>query len=179
MSNSSKEDGIPFTDELRRNVDRMTTFQRKYCEYRGRGLNQPDSAEKAGSQAQGRQALGRVGYNIEATVQGAKEYISYLMAVKAKAACVSELEIIEGLRDVVRNSSADGKYGDAVKALELLGTYINMFGKGKGQAVDQQQSNKQSTGPKNNVNAFKDEGETEQERAKKLGKLVALMEVKE
>lgn len=163
-----KEVRIEFTPELRRKVEKMTSFQRKYCEYRGRGLNQPDSAQKAGSQAEGRQALGRVGYNIEATVDGAREYIAYLQAVKAEAACVDELEVIEGLRAVAREAMENNKYADANKAYELLGSYIGMFGKGK----DTAKSDTGKEGPKNNVGAFKDEGETVEERTRRLGKLL-------
>lgn len=167
-----QEERIKFTDELRRKVEKMTSFQRKYCEYRGRGLNQPDSAIKAGSQAEGRQALGRVGYNIEATVDGAKEYIAYLQAVKAEAACVEELEIIEGLRAVIREAMDNNKYSDANKALELLGSYIGMFGKSK--QVDGATTATKDKDIKNNVGAFKDEGETLEERTKKIMKLVSM-----
>lgn len=165
-----KEPRVEFTAELRRKVEKMTSFQRKYCEYRGRGLNQADSAEKAGSQAVGRQALGRVGYNIEASVEGAREYMAYLQAVKAEAACVDELEIIEGLRTVIREAMDNSKYAEANKALELLGSYIGMFGKGK-DFGKQEEAKKQT---KNNVNAFKDEGETLEERTKRLGRLIAV-----
>lgn len=168
MSSKDKSN-IEFTDELRRKVEKMTSIQRKYFEYRGRGLNQPDSAEKAGSQASDRQALSRVGYNWEATVDGGKEYMAYLQAVKAEAACVDDLEVIEGLRAVVREAMASNKYADANKALELLGNYIGMFGKNKGQEVNQGKEDKVI---KNNVGAFKDEGEDLQDRAKKLGSLL-------
>lgn len=165
------EPRIKFTDELRRKVEKMTTFQRRYCEYRGRGLNQPDSAVKAGSQAEGRQALGRVGYNLESTVDGAREYIAYLQAVKAEAACVEELEIIEGLRAVIREAMDNNKYADANKALELLGGYIGMFGKGRDTGKAEENKQKEL---KNNVGAFKDEGETLEERTKRLGKLITI-----
>lgn len=165
---------ITMPKDLKRKVEKMTNFQRKYCEYRGRGLSQPDSALKAGSEAKGRQALGRVGYNQEYQVDGAKEYIAYLQMVKAKSACVSETEIIEMLRDSHRQAMTDGKYGDANKAAELLGSYIGMFGKSnKGKELEDS-DNKQK--PKNNVDAFKDVGETTEERKQRLGSLLNLVD---
>ena len=171
---SKDKPGVEFTKELRSAVERMTTFQRRYCEYRGRGLNQPDSAQKAGSKAADRQALGRVGYNLETSVKGAREYIAYLQAVKAEAACVDELEIIEGLRNVVKESMDNGKFNDANKALELLGSYIGMFGKNK-VAGDQTTNQGNTNTIKNNVNAFKDEGETIEDRTKRLGTILNIV----
>ena len=173
MTKDSDRDDLVMSKELKRQVDKMTTFQRRYCEYRGRGLNQPDSAKKAGSKADGRGPLGRVGYNIEATVEGAKDFISYLQTCKARAACVEEVEIIEMLRSSYRMAMDSGKYGDANKAAELLGNHIGMFGKRLGQ--QEGSSQQEGSKVKNNVEAFKDHGETHEERSHKIGKMLNLV----
>lgn len=169
----SIKDFEKMSKELYRKVEKMTTFQRKYAEYRGRGLNQADSALKAGSKSKDRGALGRVGYNTEATVDGVKEYIAYLQNLKAKSACVSETEIIEMLRDTYRSAMESGKFADANKAAELLGSYIGMFGKANKGALDTTSSKEGKI--KNNVSAFKDEGETTEDRTKRLGTLLNLV----
>lgn len=152
-------------DELAAAVECMTPFQRKYCEYKARGLSMGEAAVKAGSKAQGRAAMNRVGYQIERMTLGAKEYILYLQKRSADVAMVSQKEITDKLREVYTQAMAAGKYADANKALELLGNAINMFKqptKGRGVLGTTEHDDKlglQRT-TKNNVNAFKEEGES-------------------
>ena len=136
-------------DELKRKVELLTGMQKKYCEYRAKGLKQHEAAERAGSTATSKQSRGRVGYNMEQE-PGAAEYINWLQEQRARAACVDEIEIIEKIRAVYDEAMNDGKYGDANNAAKMLGEMIGVFGKAK--AVNP----KEERSTKNNVNAFKE-----------------------
>lgn len=168
MDNSNTTEKMP--EEIKRKVELMTTLQRKYCEYRARGLKQADAAQKAGSSASDRQSLNRVGWNIE-QVEGAKEYINWLMELRARQACVDENEIIEKIRRVYDEAMDNGKYSDANNAAKMLGEMIGAFQK-KQTVVEEKEQKK----VKNNVDAFKDHGDTVEERAKRLQTL--LQEIK-
>lgn len=168
------DEPTPMTPELRSQVENMTKFQRTYCEYRARGATQAESAKRAGSTTTDRKAQTRVGYNLENTTAGAKEYIAYLQMKRAEAAIVTETEVIDMLRENYRRAQADGKYAEANKAAELLGSYIQMFSKGK--EVQTAKELEQSKKVKNNVGAFKDEGE---EAGSRLNKYLAIVQPKD
>lgn len=158
-------------EELKVKVESLTKFQKKYAEARARGIKQADAAIKAGSQANGRQALGRVGYNTEQT-PGIKEYISFLEEVRARHAMVDSIEIVEKLRRVYDEAIDAGKFNDANKAAELLGSMIGLFTKGQ-QGIKAGPNTSSSGGAiENNVDAFKEEGETTQERIKRMTNLI-------
>jgi hypothetical protein len=164
-NNSTKK--LP--DELRRKLELFTPFQRKYCEYRARALKQADAAEKAGSNAKGRPSLTRVGWNIENTVDGAKDYINWLQNKRAEAACVDNNEIIEKLRRVYDEAIDAGKFSEANKAAQLLGDMIGAF-KRDAKTEATVEDNKKAT--KNNVDAFKDPDDSVQDRAKRIQNLL-------
>ena len=160
---------------LKKKVETMTPLQRKYAEYRARGLSKADSAQKAGSEAGTRAALSRIGYQMEENEDnGVAEYIMFLQTQRARYFVVEESEVIEMLREVYRNSMESGKFNEANKAAELLGSYIGMFGKNAGKQT--QEGNNGNSTTTNNVNAFKDEGENVQGRIKKFGHLLKDLE---
>lgn len=167
--NSTKELRMPA--DLEKKVDLMTSLQKRYADYRSKGLRQADAALKAGSEAKGRASLGRVGYNLE-QVDGMKEYISYLYEKRARAAVVDEIEIIEGLRANIEAAMELGRIDWANKSLELMGQMIGAF-----KAAPQSQTKEAPTqSSKNNINAFKD-GETSEEvsQDEKLKRIQMLM----
>ena len=113
---------------LKKKVETMTPLQRKYAEYRARGLSKADSAQKAGSEAGTRAALSRIGYQMEENEDnGVAEYIMFLQTQRARYFVVEESEVIEMLREVYRNSMESGKFNEANKAAELLGSYRNVL----------------------------------------------------
>lgn len=166
---------LKMSKELKAKLEGFSQLNKKYCEYRAKGLKQADAAFKAGSKANGRDALSRVGYNIEQSPI-AKEYIAFLTEARARASVVDEIEVVEKVRAVYTEAMAAGKYADAVKAAELLGNYIGMFGKNKQQEAALNKPNSETKGPKNNVSAFKDDEDeddklTLKERAKRISQL--------
>jgi hypothetical protein len=174
MDNNNTTEKLP--DELRRKLELFTPMQRKYCEYRARGLKQADAAVKAGSSASDRSSQTRVGWNIENTVDGAKDYIAWLMDQRAKLALVDDNEIIEKLRRVYDEALSAGKFAEANKAAQLLGDMIGAFDakrdSGKAGATD----NKKESGPKNDVSAFKDPDASVDERARKIKSILKEIE---
>lgn len=159
-------------DEIAAWVELMSPTQRRYAEYRARGLSQPDAALKAGSKGQTRDILGRVGYNMEASVKGLPEYIIYLQKKVADAAMLTTAEIIENLRDVYKMAMRDGKYAEANKAMELLGNHLNMYKQQGRQQTTEAMEEISGRVTKNNVSPFKEEGGSVEETKKKLGNLL-------
>jgi len=154
-------------EELKTKLESLTPFARRYAEYRAKGLKQADASEKAGSTANGRAALGRVGWNTE-QLDGVKEYILWLEHKRAKAAVIDDLEIVDGLREVARLAILDGKYTDANKAYEHLGNMIGAFAYKNAPKEEQEKGIRGKQ--KNNTEAFtQDQHDLELgERAKKL-----------
>jgi hypothetical protein len=174
MDNNNTSIKIP--DEIRRKLELFTPLQKRYCEYRARGLKQADAATKAGSNASDRPGLTRVGWNIENTVDGAKEYITWLMETRAKQACVDDNEIIEKLRRVYDEAIDAGKFSEANKAAQLLGDMIGAFDSRRQQAATDNSNTLLENKPKNNVGAFKDPDDSILERARKIQHLVKELE---
>jgi hypothetical protein len=169
MDDNNSTEKMP--DEIKRKLELFTNLQRRYCEYRARGLKMADAAVKAGSSASDRAGQTRVGWNIENQVDGAKEYIKWLMDQRAKQACVDDNEIIEKLRRVYDEALDAGRFAEANKAAQLLGDMIGAFdSKGNG-AVATDTSSK-GEAPKNNVGAFKDPDDSVQDRARKIRSLL-------
>jgi hypothetical protein len=54
-------------------------------------------------------------------------YFTYLTEKKNELAGVDKVEVIEGLRDILTLCVNDGKYKEALKALELMGSAIGLF----------------------------------------------------
>jgi hypothetical protein len=157
---------IKMSDDLKRKLEHLTVLQKRYAEYRARGLPQSEAALKAGSKGSTKESLGRTGYNMEQVV-GVKEYIDFLILKRASAAMVDNVEIIDKLRDTYEQAMEDGKYGDANKAIEHLMTMGGFSGKSNTSATA-----KESKTAKNNIDAFKEEGDTKAERLKKLQALI-------
>lgn len=161
--------------KLKTQVEQMTPTQRRYAEYRARGYNQPDSAEKAGSEASTRDGLGRVGYNWEVNVDGLKDYILFLQMKRAQWFGVEEGEVIEKIRTTFELALEAGKFAEANKAAELLGTYIGMFGKNQTKTGNPNEKERKGA-IQNDVEAFKDEGEGMAERVKKFAHILKEVE---
>lgn len=161
-------------EALKTKLENLSTFAKRYAEYRAKGLRQPDAAEKAGSKAKDRGALGRVGWNTE-QMDGVKEYILWLEHKRAKASVIDNTEIAEKLRAVYEAAMDNGKYADANKAAELLGNMIGSFNKDLNRLKDNpQQQQKEGSTIKNNTEAFtQDLEETEaDDRVKRLQKMI-------
>jgi len=156
-------------EALQAQVDNMTPLQRKYCEFRARGLKQGVSAEKAGSTASDRNALSRTGYQIE-QLPGCKEYISWLQQERAKVAMLDEVEIIHKLRAIYDAAMVTEKLKEANTSVELMGKLIGLFGS-KEIAKPVEDTNK----TKNDVNAFKDEGEEPNQTEARIAKLQEML----
>lgn len=157
-------------EELKNKLANLSSFARKYAEYRAKGLRQPDASLKAGSKAKGRAALGRVGWNTE-QLEGVKDYILWLEHKRAKASVIDDLELVDKLREVYDEAMRAGKYNDANKAVELLGNMIGAFAKDKGSNPI---AEKHEASSKNDTKAFKEEieGREVDERVKKLQKML-------
>lgn len=141
--------------ELKNIVEGFTPMQKRYAEYRSKGMRQADAAKKAGSSVTDRGALGRTGYNWE-QIEGMKEYIGFLYQKRAEAATLDEIEILEGLRKTLDRAMELDRMDWANKTLELMGSMIGAFEK---QVPKAAKGGKMTTDNKNGTDAFKDEGE--------------------
>ena len=121
--------------ELEAMVENLTGFQRKYCEFRSKGMTQSLSAQKAGSEVKDSASRGRVGYQIE-QMPGVKEYIHFLQEQRSKVVGVDELEIIQKIRAVYEAAMASDCYKEANVSAKLLGETIGLFGKADGRSVN-------------------------------------------
>ena len=159
--------------ELKAKVDNLNNFQKKYCEYRAKGLPLGEAARKAGSKASSPSNLSKVGWIVENKADGAKEYIDWLLYVRASTAMVDSIEIVNKLRKIIDDALLDGKYDSAVKATIALGDMIGVFDKNRAANPKAVGENLRENKPtKNDVEAFKEEGETPDERAKRLSSLI-------
>ena len=113
--------------DLQEKIKTLTPFQRRYCEYRAKGLKRVDAIQKAGSKAKTREAMSQIGYTLEETNPIVAEYIEYLQTSIAVIAMVSENEIVDNLRRIVQTAIENDKLADATKATELLGNMIGAF----------------------------------------------------
>jgi hypothetical protein len=159
--------------ELKDLVDQLSPFHKKYCEYRGKGLSMADATSKAGSKASSRKNLSKIGWIIENQTPGTKDYIDWLIYTRAATAMVDSIEIVNKLRKIIDDALLDGKYDSAVKATIALGDMIGAFDKNRAAnplAVGEDLRQQKQT--KNDVGAFKEEGETPDERARKLSNLI-------
>lgn len=154
-------------EELKIKLEKLTPFTRKYAEYRAKGLKQADAAQKAGSKAATRSSLTRVGYNTE-QFDGVKEYILWLEHKRAKACVIDDVELINKARDTYEAAMDRDKYGDAVKALDILCKIAGIYDQVSNDAVKNQGNGDKKS--KNNTEAFKEdvEHESPEERLKRL-----------
>lgn len=168
---------VALSPELKAQVEQFTPMQKRYAEYRSKGLRQADAAQKGGSRATGRAALGRVGYQWEQLL-GMKEYIAHLYEKRARASIVDEIEIIEKLRANYDLAIEEGRVDWANKTLELMGALIGAFHApiraSTAVAASTTKTEAASTG---GVSAFKPEGEeqSDTERLKLVNNLVKAM----
>ena len=158
-------------DNLQILVENMTPFQRKYCEYRAKGLKQALAAERAGSDAEGKANLGRVGHQVE-QIPGYKDYILWLQQERAKVAMVDEVEILDKLRRVYDDALSLGKLREANGSVELMGKLIGLFGS---RDIITKDDGEKSEGSKNNTSAFKDEGDEPNETDVRMAKLQQML----
>ena len=143
-------------EELQIIVENLSPFQRKYCEYRAKGLVQSLAAEKAGSIGKDRTAKGRIGYQVEA-LPGVKDYILWLQQERAKVAMIDDVEIIDKLRKVYEEAMSDSKYSAANDAVRLMGMLIGKF-YAKAPQTDTLKVEQELT-TNNNTNAFQEDTE--------------------
>lgn len=171
--NQTKKATMP--KELEAVVANFTPLQKRYAEYRSKGLKQSDAAQKAGSQAQGRAALGRVGYNLE-QLDGMKEYIAYLYEKRSRAAVLDEIEIVEKLRANYEEAVAAGRIDWANKAVELMGMMVGAFK----QVPNSNKEDGTKAKTKNNVNAFKNDDEevSASDKIKTINSLIQSMDLR-
>lgn len=157
---------LKMPEDLRNKVDRFTPMQKRYGEYRSKGLRQADSASKAGSVAKERAALGRVGYAWE-QLEGMKEYIAFLYEKRAQMAVLDEIEIVEKLRANLERALELDRVDWANKTLELMGLMIGAF---KTTGVKDNGKKEKPKESRSNVDAFKPEGEevTQDQRLKDI-----------
>src|SRR5690606_25894954 len=106
--------------DLKNIVERLTPMQKRYAEYRSKGMKQADAAKKSGSTAKDRNALTRTGYNWE-QVDGMKEYIAFLYQKRAESALLDEIEILERVRQAVDHAMDIDRPDWAIKGIELMG----------------------------------------------------------
>lgn len=156
-------------DNLQVIVENMSPFQRKYCEYRAKGLKQGAAAAKAGSNSEDKANLSRIGHQVE-QMPGYKDYILWLQQERAKVAMIDEIEIIDKLRSVYSESMNGNKFREALGSVELMGKLIGLFG---GKEILTAPKSEEQT--KENVSAFKDEGEEPNETDARLAKLQQMM----
>lgn len=156
--------------DLAQKVANFTPLQKRYAECRSRGMKQADAAQKAGSKASDRAALGRVGYGFE-QLEGMKEYISYLYEKRAASSVLDEIELIEKLRAVIETGMDNGNLNACNKAIELMGLMIGAF---KTQPKETKVSNPQGK-IKNNINVFKNDEEGSESSDDKLKAISSLM----
>lgn len=176
---SSKQSKMPA--ELRTHVDNLPPFVRIYCEYRAKGLKQPDSAERAGSKAKGRANLGKVGWQAE-QAKGAKDYITWLQNQRAEASVIDSIELIQKIRDTYEDAMMNGKHKDALTALKLLGDMIGAFDAETRIGTSQNDKDKliEASGDvnkviKNKVGAFTEDND-EEDTKKRVEKLAEMAE---
>jgi hypothetical protein len=156
--------------ELRVKFENFTPMQKRYAEYRSKGMKQADAAKKAGSSAKNRAILTRTGYQWE-QVEGMKEYIAFLYEKRAEASLLDEIEIVERVRNAIEHAMDMDRPDWAIKGIELMGNMIGAFSKAPGKAVKEGSASNNS---KNNTTAFKNEGEevTQEQRLKDIQSLM-------
>lgn len=140
-------------EELQAKVTNFNAFQKAYCEYRAKGFSQAMSAERAGSGAE-KQNLARTGFQVE-TLDGAKEYISFLKSERASTSVLDALEVIKMIKKVYDAALREDKFKDANDSAKLLGMAIGIFDH-KNNGVSKGKTD--NTEVKNNTDAFR-EGE--------------------
>lgn len=167
---------VALSPELKAQVEQYTPMQKRYAEYRSKGLRQADAAQKSGSRATGRAALGRVGYQWE-QLPGMKEYIAHLYEKRARASIVDEIEIIEKLRANYDLAIEEGRVDWANKTLELMGALIGAFHAPIRASTAAASTTKTEAASTGGVSAFKPEGEeqSDTERLKLVNNLVKAM----
>ncbi len=147
-------------EDMKLKVELMSTFQRTYCEFRARGFSQSQSAQRAGSTANEKKDLGRVGWQVE-TVDGAKDYIAWLKEQRAKTSIIDRTKVIEMIAEVYKVAMDKEELKEANNAAKLLGQALGLFDhKTLGVANKEEVSTSVS---KNNTDAFKDGEDTELE----------------
>ncbi len=163
--------------ELKKEYENWSPFQRKYAEFRARGLSMAKAAELAGSTAATSDARSRVGYQIE-RLPKMKEYIGFIQAARARSATVDEAEIVHKLRAVFQQALDTNKLSDANKSLELLGNMLGLFDKETRVTKKQQDSVTNAKATKNNVKAFKDEEDMDDNSSKtRINKIESLLKI--
>lgn len=159
MSNQIK---LPL--ELETKVNNLSPMQRKYCEFRSRGISQSECVKMAGGTSSDYKTRADIGYQIE-RMDGTKDYIEFLKACRAQVLDVEAAEVIHKLREVYTASMDKEKFQYAVQSAQLLGETIGLFGKGgKAKAKETEEEND------GDPEAFK--GETASDKVKLLQKMM-------
>jgi len=106
---------------------KLTDFQRKLVHnivYKA--MDRATACKAAGSQVQDRVILQQLAWQTLRKPH-VNVYFTYLTEKKNELAGVDKIEVIEGLRDILELCVNDGKYREALKALELMGSAIGLF----------------------------------------------------
>ena len=162
------------SEELKAKVVNLTPFQKNYCEFRSKGFSQAISAQKAGSNAKDTANLGRTGFQVE-TMDGVKDYIIYLKAMRAQVSIIDHTEVIKMIKQVYDKSMDMDKFKEANDAAKLLGQALGLFDtKNNGNATKTATLPSEIT--KNNTDAFREEGDVDDnqtsERIEALQKMI-------
>jgi phage terminase small subunit len=157
------------SEELAASVANMSTMQRTYAEWRAKGMTQAEAASKAGSKAEGRASLSRVGFQLE-TSPGVKEYIEHLHSERSGAEVIDSIEVINMFMKIYEESMKQDKLKEATKAAELIGAGIGMFKNTPAGKISTQDSATQS---KVEIAAFREDDEiSSEEKVIKLQELL-------
>jgi hypothetical protein len=149
---------------------KLTDFQRKLVHnvvYKG--MDRATACKAAGSSITDRVQLQRLAWETLRKPH-VNVYMTYLMEKKNELAGVDKVEVIEGLRDILTLCTTDGKYREALKALELLGSAIGLF-----KTVSQSTSIKKEKKGSSLVDDGEDEGSEEAVVKKDIDKLLKLV----
>lgn len=163
---------------LKELIKNLSPFERRYAEFRAKGMKQSLAAYKAGSKATTKESRGRVGYNTEQK-EGVKDYIMWLEQRRAKASVIDQIEIAQKFRDVYDEAMKKGNLMAANKAAEHLATLGGFMGGNSLKAIKKQQdkmieNHKNVT--KTNTEAFTQDTDETTEISQRLEKLQRMAE---
>jgi hypothetical protein len=150
---------------------KLTEFQRKLVHnIVFRSMDRATAAKSAGSTIKDKQSLQRLAYETMLKPH-VRAYMDYQIEKKNEIAGVDKVEVIEGLREVIKTCLIEGKYKEALKAYELLGSHLGMW-----KSVSQSTTIKKNDSSKSALIDDGDEEESEEQKAMKdIGKLLHMV----
>lgn len=153
--------------ELQEKVAKLTKLQSAFCYYRAQGFSQTLAAKKAGSKAKKDDDLKKIGYLMECR-QGVKDYIAFLKTQEAISNLISEDKVVSMLIKNYEQALESGNLHAANKAAELLGNTLGMF-------ITKPVKEETKSKTKNNVEAFKEDIDTKEDKESKIRRIKSLL----